>query len=52
MLIRTDASETVARLHRLGLGTLLVTGDSRETAKRVAANVGIHEVHAETLPWR
>jgi Zn2+/Cd2+-exporting ATPase len=40
----------VARLRRLGLRTLLVTGDRRETAERVAASVGIDEVHADTLP--
>jgi Cd2+/Zn2+-exporting ATPase len=48
--LRDDAAETVARLHRLGLRTLLVSGDRRETAERVAATVGIEEVHAETLP--
>jgi Zn2+/Cd2+-exporting ATPase len=48
--VRDEAAETVARLHRLGLRTLLVSGDRRETAERVAASVGIEEVHAETLP--
>ena len=48
--LRDDAAETVARLHRLGLRTLLITGDRRETAERVASSVGIEEVYAETLP--
>ncbi len=48
--LRVDAAETVARLHQLGLRTLLITGDRRETAERVAVTVGIEEVHAETLP--
>ena len=48
--VRDNAAETVARLHRLGLRTLLISGDRRETAERVAATVGIDEAHAETLP--
>jgi Cd2+/Zn2+-exporting ATPase len=48
--LRDDAAETVARLHQLGLRTLLVSGDRLETAERVAASVGIEEVHAEVLP--
>ena len=48
--LRPEASKTVERLHELGLQTALITGDRRETAQRIAASVGIDEVHAETLP--
>jgi Cd2+/Zn2+-exporting ATPase len=40
----------VASLNRLGVRTVLVTGDNRVTAERVAAELGIAEVHSEVLP--
>lgn len=48
--LRPEARTTVARLEELGVRTVLVTGDNRATAKRVAAELGIDEVHAEVLP--
>jgi Cd2+/Zn2+-exporting ATPase len=48
--LRPEATETISRLHQLGIRTLLISGDRRETAERVAAVVGIDEVHAEMLP--
>jgi Cd2+/Zn2+-exporting ATPase len=48
--LRPEAQETVARLRNLGVRVVLVTGDNRETAGKVAAEVGIEEVHAEVLP--
>jgi Cd2+/Zn2+-exporting ATPase len=38
------------RLNALGIRTVLVTGDNWATAEVVAAQLGISEVHAETLP--
>jgi len=49
--IRPDAKEVVARLHAQGVGTIvMLTGDNERTARAVAAEVGIDEVHAELLP--
>jgi Cd2+/Zn2+-exporting ATPase len=48
--VRPEARATVARLHHLGIRTVLVSGDNRTTAERIAAEVGIREVHAEVLP--
>ena len=48
--LRPAARGTVARLHQLGLRTVLVSGDNRATAERVGAELGIREVHAEVLP--
>jgi Cd2+/Zn2+-exporting ATPase len=41
--LRTEASETITRLHRLGLRTALVTGDRQQTAERIAASVAIDD---------
>ncbi|MBI2301815.1 MAG: cation-translocating P-type ATPase family protein [Armatimonadetes bacterium] len=49
--LRPDAADTVRALHRLGLRRVaLLTGDREAVAGRVAAQVGIDEVHAELLP--
>lgn len=48
--IRPSAADTVADLHRLGLQTVLITGDNRRTAEAVAEQVGIDRVSAEVLP--
>ncbi|GAB2547765.1 heavy metal translocating P-type ATPase [Nocardia heshunensis] len=47
---RPGAADAVARLHRLGLRTLLVTGDNAFAAQAIADEVGISEVIAEVLP--
>jgi Cu+-exporting ATPase len=48
--VRAESPEAVARLHRLGLETVLLTGDNSATAKAVAGAVGIDRVIAEVLP--
>jgi Cd2+/Zn2+-exporting ATPase len=48
--LRPEAEAAVRRLEELGVRTVLVTGDSRTTAERVAGALGIDEVHAEVLP--
>lgn len=48
--LRPESKATIARLGELGLRTVLVTGDNRETAERIAAELGITEVHSEVLP--
>jgi Zn2+/Cd2+-exporting ATPase len=48
--LRPEAGATVACLHHLGLRTVLVSGDNPTTAERIAAELGIGEVHAEVLP--
>ena len=50
--LRPEAKATVARLHALGLRTVLISGDNRATAERIAGELGIREVHAEVLPDR
>jgi heavy metal translocating P-type ATPase len=50
--LRPDAAATVAALRRAGLLPVLVTGDNRRAAERVAQAVGIEpqHVHAGVLP--
>ncbi|HEV2461226.1 MAG TPA: cation-translocating P-type ATPase, partial [Ktedonobacterales bacterium] len=48
--LRPEAKGVIARLKQLGVRTVLVTGDNAATADRIAAQLGIGEVHAEVLP--
>jgi Cu+-exporting ATPase len=48
--LKEGAAETVGRLRRLGLRTVMITGDRREAARAVAAQVGVDAVEAEVLP--
>lgn len=49
-VLKDDAIEAVAALRRMGLRTVMVTGDNRHTAEAIARRVGIDEVRAEVLP--
>jgi Cd2+/Zn2+-exporting ATPase len=49
-VVRDAAQTAVMRLNALGVRTVLVTGDNWATAEQIAAQLGIEEVHAETLP--
>jgi Cu+-exporting ATPase len=48
--LKEGAAETVERLRRLGLRTVMITGDRREAAHAVAQQVGVDAVEAEVLP--
>jgi Cu+-exporting ATPase len=48
--VKPTSAEAVEELKRLGLTPVLLTGDSRETAERVAGEVGIERVLAEVYP--
>ncbi len=48
--IKPDAAAAVADLHRLGLRTVLLTGDNRAAAEAVARRTGIGEVLADVPP--
>jgi heavy metal translocating P-type ATPase len=48
--VKPSAAAAVAGLRSLGLHPVLLTGDNAATAKAVAAQVGIDEVIADTLP--
>lgn len=48
--LRPEAAETIAALHSQGIRTVMLTGDNELTARAIAAEAGIDEVHAEQLP--
>ncbi|MBA2546077.1 MAG: copper-translocating P-type ATPase [Solirubrobacterales bacterium] len=48
--LRDTAAEAIRELTKLGVHTVMLSGDSRATAERIAAEVGIEEVIAEVLP--
>lgn len=48
--IKTDSAAAIARLHKLGIKVVMLTGDNENTARAVAAEVGIDEVISEVLP--
>ena len=48
--IKPSAGAAVARLHELGIRTVMLTGDNHGAAQAVAKVLGIDEVRAEVLP--
>ena len=48
--IKPSARAAVARLHGLGIATMMLTGDNQGSANAVARDLGIGDVRAEVLP--
>jgi Cu2+-exporting ATPase len=48
--IRPESREAVDELHALGVRVVMITGDARQVAEAVGAELGIDEVFAEVLP--
>lgn len=48
--IKPEAIEAMKRLHELGIKTVMLTGDDKNTARFIADQVGIDEVVAEVMP--
>jgi Cu2+-exporting ATPase len=48
--IRPESRQAVDELHRLGKRVVMITGDARQVAEAVAADLGVDEVFAEVLP--
>jgi P-type Cu2+ transporter len=48
--VRPESFEAVRELHAEGVRAVMITGDARQVAKAVAADLGVDEVMAEVLP--
>lgn len=48
--VRSSSIDAVASLKEMGIRTVMLTGDNRQTADAVAKRVGVDEVIAEVLP--
>jgi Cd2+/Zn2+-exporting ATPase/Cu+-exporting ATPase len=49
-VLRSEAGAAMAEMKRLGLRTVLLTGDRREAAEAAAKELGADEVHSGLLP--
>ena len=48
--VKPEAKAAIGRLKSMGLRTAMLTGDSEDSAKAVAAETGIDDVYAKLLP--
>jgi len=48
--VRDDAAKAVKDLKKLGVRTVMLTGDKKEIAEEVGEKLGIDELHAELFP--
>lgn len=49
-VIRPEAAASIAAIRRMGMRTILLTGDAASIASDVGARLGVDEIHAELLP--
>ncbi|HYK34649.1 heavy metal translocating P-type ATPase [Alloacidobacterium sp.] len=49
-VLRSGAREVIAKLHALGMKTVMLTGDNAQSANYIASAAGIEEVRAGLLP--
>lgn len=48
--VKADSAEALAELRKMGINTVMLTGDNRATAEAVAKTAGIDEVISDLLP--
>jgi heavy metal translocating P-type ATPase len=48
--VRPEAREAIAKIHGMGIKTVLLTGDAQDVAAVVARQLGITEIAADLLP--
>lgn len=47
---KTSSKAAISKLKKMGIRTVMITGDNQSTAEAVAKQVGIDEIRAEVLP--
>jgi len=48
--VRPEARKVVVRLHQMGIKTVMLTGDNKETAMTIAEELGLDDVRADLTP--
>jgi len=48
--MKPDSAQAIARMHALGLKTVMLTGDNLETARTIASRAAIDRIFAEVRP--
>ena len=48
--IKEDAADAIRQIKKMGMKTVMLTGDAKESAEKIAEKTGIDEVHARLLP--
>ncbi|AKB58319.1 Lead, cadmium, zinc and mercury transporting ATPase [Methanosarcina barkeri 227] len=48
--IRPESKKSIENLHKLGIKTIMITGDSKVVAEQAAKILGINEIYAEVMP--
>ncbi|MGK5090867.1 heavy metal translocating P-type ATPase [Deltaproteobacteria bacterium TL4] len=49
-VVKSDSAVAIAKLHEMGIRTVMLTGDNQQTAQAIAKQVGIDHVVAQVLP--
>ena len=49
-VIREDSAEAIAELKAMGIRTVMISGDKKATAEKIARTAGVDEVVSEVLP--
>ncbi|MDD3026685.1 MAG: heavy metal translocating P-type ATPase [Erysipelotrichaceae bacterium] len=48
--VKDSTPEAITRFHRLGIETVMLTGDNQKAADRIAATLGIDKVYGDLMP--
>ena len=51
-VIKETSNEAIEKLKKMGIKTIMLTGDNEKTAKFIAKQVGIDDVISEVLPYQ